>query len=114
MYYIYGLHLEGDDEIRYVGSTTQPVKRLWQHLDKGDREKVEERVKWVKENRNRIRMKILESGEDDRRVAEQRWIADLRMQGHPLLNRRRATKKHVIDAEQMRKYLDTLSRPVTK
>lgn len=108
MFYIYGLHLEGDDEIRYVGSTTQPVKRLWQHLDKRDRERVEERIGWVKENRSRIRMKILETGENDKKIVEQRWIADLRMQGHRLLNRRRATQEHVIDAEQMRKYLDQM------
>ena len=108
MFYIYGLHLEGDDEIRYVGSTIRPVKRLWQHLDNSDRERVEERIKWVKENRNLVRMKILETGDGDRRIAEQRWIADLRMKGNRLLNRRRATHQHVVTPAEMAGYLDNM------
>lgn len=31
MFVIYGLHLEGDDEIRYVGSSCNPKSRFMQH-----------------------------------------------------------------------------------
>lgn len=107
MYHIYGLHLEGEDEIRYVGSTTQPVKRLYQHTRADGHERVPERIEWVKQNNGRIRMKLLETT-SDRRGAEQRWIADLRARGHRLLNRRRATQKYAISREQMRVYLSQL------
>ena len=109
MFYIYGLHLEGEDEIRYVGSTIRPVVRLWQHLHGENQEKVEERIEWVRTNRNDLRMKLLETGTENRRETEQRWIAKLRSEGHRLLNRRRATRKYVISDSRMSKYLDQFS-----
>lgn len=107
-FYIYGLHLDGDDEIRYVGSTIQPVKRFWRHTHKYELEKVAERIAWVKANRDNLRMKILEIGEEDRGIAEQRWIVELRSKGHRLLNRRRATRRFVINPDEMESFLDDL------
>jgi predicted GIY-YIG superfamily endonuclease len=104
MYYIYGLHLEGDSEIRYVGSTTQPVTRLWQHRDARG-EKVPERIEWAKRNGGQVCMKLLETVTAEPHAVEQRWIAHLRTQGHRLLNRRRATQQHVVSRERMADYL---------
>lgn len=92
MFYVYGLHLEGDDEIRYVGSSCEPRKRLYQHLC-GD-SKNPDKDNWVAENRRRVRMKILATAaERDRRKAEQRAILECLGKGHRLLNDRRASRK---------------------
>lgn len=88
MYYVYGLHLEGDKEIRYVGSTNNPQFRLWRHLNQ---DKGESRFKkpWIRENYAAVRMKILQTVADDPRGAEGRMIAKLRKEGHRLFNVRR-------------------------
>lgn len=92
MFYIYGLHLEGDDEIRYVGSTCNPRSRLWAHL-RGE-ERNPEKDTWVSENRENVRMKILQSGiaERDRCKAEQRAILECLGKNHRLFNDRRASR----------------------
>ena len=91
MFVIYGLHLEGDNEIRYVGSTCNPQSRLWGHLrgEGGSDAKNE----WAAQNPGRVRMKILQSNvpERDRRKAEQRAIKECQNKGHRLFNVRRAT-----------------------
>jgi hypothetical protein len=93
MFYIYGLHLEGDDEIRYVGSTCEPAKRLRQHLH-GDSKNLE-KDQWVSCNREKVRMRILQSdvSERNRRSAEQRAILECLGKGHRLFNDRRASRK---------------------
>jgi predicted GIY-YIG superfamily endonuclease len=91
MFYIYGLHLKGDDEIRYVGSTCNPQSRLWAHLR--DTEKGTPKDLWVKENYTRICMKILATAaERDRRKAEQRAILECFGKGHRLFNVRSAAR----------------------
>ena len=93
MFYIYGLHLEGDDEIRYVGSTCEPKKRMVQH--KAGDSRNPEKDNWATANADRLRMKILQSGvkESDRRKAEQRAILECQGKGHRLLNDRRASRR---------------------
>jgi predicted GIY-YIG superfamily endonuclease len=63
MFYVYGLHLEGDDEIRYVGSTCNPQSRLWAHLR--DTEKGTPKDLWVKE---KLRPRSYEDSGNGRRV----------------------------------------------
>lgn len=94
MFYIYGLHLEGDDEIRYVGSTCEPNKRFQQHLYGTDNRNPTKDA-WTKTAGRRLRMKILKSGiaERDRYRAEQRAILECQGKGHRLLNERRASRK---------------------
>ena len=93
MFYIYGLHLEGNDEIRYIGSTCNPNKRFLQHLY-GHEERNPGKNEWVAANQRRLRMKILQSNvsERDRRKAEQRAILECLGKGHRLLNDRRAAR----------------------
>ncbi len=94
MFYVYGLHLEGDDEIRYIGSTCNPNGRFLQHLN-GHEERNPGKNAWVAANRRRLRMKILRSDipERDRRKAEQRAILECLGKGHRLFNARRASRK---------------------
>ena len=93
MFYIYGLHLKGDSEIRYIGSTCTPRSRLWAHLRAGD-ESNPDKEKWVKENRRDVRMKVLAhtEKESDRRRLEQRTIYKYSRAGHRLFNRRKASR----------------------
>jgi len=93
MFYIYGLHLEGDDEIRYVGSTCDPQHRLWEHLG-NHKDKNPDKAQWVADNRRHIRMRILQSNvaEKNRRKAEQRAILECLGKGHRLFNTRRASR----------------------
>lgn len=108
MFYIYGLHLEGDEEIRYVGSSVSPRKRLWQHLS-GTDERNPDKEQWVTENRGRVRMKILQSGvsEKDRRKAEQRAILECQGKGHRLFNARRASR-NCATREDVKWWLDRI------
>lgn len=100
MFYIYGLHLEGDNEIRYVGSTCDPRKRMIQHLcDLDGRNPKKEQ--WITDNRKGIRMKILQKdvSEKNRRKAEQRAILECQGKGHRLLNARRASRRAATTAD---------------
>ncbi len=94
MFYIYGLHLENDEEIRYVGSSIHPHQRLWQHLSGAD-DRNPEKGQWIAQNSGRVHMKILQSGvsEKSRREAEQRAIMECQGKGHRLFNARRASRK---------------------
>lgn len=88
LHYVYGLHLKGDNEVRYVGSTHDLQKRFWQHLNefkKRDGDKNE----WVKANRAAVCIKVLETTEGDYKDIERRWIIKLRKEGHRLFNIRR-------------------------
>ena len=93
MFYVYGLHLEGDDEMRYVGSTCNPNGRFLQHLY-GHDDHNPAKQEWVAMNQRRLRMRILQSGvaERDRRKAEQRAILECLGKGHRLFNERRASR----------------------
>lgn len=108
MFYIYGLHLEGDDEIRYVGSTCNPQSRLWAHLrgEGGSQDKNE----WVAKNKGRVRMKILQSGIPERksRKAEQRAIKECQNKGHRLFNMRRASNDIVATTADVAWWLDQI------
>ena len=91
MFYVYGLHLEGDDEIRYIGSSCNPRKRFWQHLR--DSQNNPGKWEWIQANRDSVRLKILAriEKESERRRMEQRVIYQHVSQGHRLFNERRAT-----------------------
>jgi hypothetical protein len=82
-YTIYGLHLEGDEEIRYVGSTTDPQGRLRGHL-RGD----EQKDAWTAANHDRVRMRVLQRVTADPRLAERRWAKRLAREGHRIFNQR--------------------------
>jgi len=88
MYYLYGLHLEGDEEIRYVGSTNNPQFRLWAHLNEYKRRDTPKNS-WIQANRAAVRMKILQTVENDPCSAEKWMITGLRKAGHRLFNVRR-------------------------
>lgn len=91
MFYIYGLHLEGSDEIRYIGSSCEPRKRLHQHLSGDSNNHAKDT--WVAQNRARVRMKILATADKrNRRKAEQRAILECVGKGHRLFNDRRAAR----------------------
>ena len=107
MFYVYGLHLEGDEEIRYVGSSCNPQHRLFQHLSGNT--KNPEKDEWIAQNRPRVRMRILQSdvAERDRRKAEQRAILECAGKGHRLLNDRRAAR-HAATTEDVTWWLDYL------
>ena len=93
MFYVHGLHLEGDDEIRYVGSTCNPKSRMKQHLSHDD-QKNPEKYAWIQAHAGRVRMRMLQSNvaERDRRKAEQRAILECLGKGHRLFNERRASR----------------------
>ena len=93
MFYVYGLHLEGDDEIRYVGSSCEPRKRFKQKLADRHDAKNPDKAAWVAQNRSRVRMKILATAaEREHRDAEQRAILECIGKGHRLFNDRRASR----------------------
>ena len=93
MFYIYGLHLDGDDEIRYVGSTCNPNARFLQHLYGHDGHNPRKQ-EWTQKNQQQLRMKILQSdvSETDYRAAEQRAIQECSNKGHRLFNARAAAR----------------------
>jgi hypothetical protein len=104
VFYIYGLYLEGDEEIRYVGSSCEPHKRLRQHLC-GD-SKNPAKDTWIAENRPRIRMRVLATADErNRHKEEERAILECRGKGHRLLNERRASRK-AATAEDVAWWLD--------
>lgn len=108
MFYVYGLHLEGDNEIRYVGSSCNPKQRFFQHLCEHSG-RSPDKEKWVADNRRNVRMKILQSNiaEKDRRKAEERAIMECRGKGHRLLNVRCAAR-NVATTEDVTWWLDRL------
>lgn len=109
MFVIYGLHLEGDDEIRYVGSTCNPRSRFFQHKT-GYEQRNPAKDEWVKANKRRLRMKILQSDipEKDRRKAEQRAIKECQNKGHRLFNVRRASNDIQATTEDVTWWLDRI------
>jgi hypothetical protein len=108
MFVIYGLHLEGDDEIRYVGSSCNPKSRFMQH--KAGDSKNPAKDEWIAKNRPRVRMKILQSNvaERDRRKAEQRAIMECQGKGHRLFNARSAAREIDVTAKEVSWWLDRL------
>lgn len=87
-FYIYGLHLEGDSEIRYVGSTKRRLEvRLWGHINEPKRR---DGVKndWIRANPGRVRIKVLQTVEDDPKGAERKMVTEMIGKGHRLLNER--------------------------
>lgn len=106
MFYIYGLHLEGDEEIRYVGSSCEPRKRFRQHLHGDSRNPAKDG--WIAENRPRVRMKILATAaECNRCKEEERAILECRGKGHRLFNERRASRR-AATAEDVAWWLDRI------
>lgn len=108
MFYIYGLHLEGDDEIRYVGSTCNPKARFIQHRTGDGHNQAKDA--WIAANLPSVRMVILQSNitERDRRKAEQRAIKECQNKGHRLFNARRATNSIAATPEDVTWWLDRI------
>lgn len=62
-FYIYGLHEDGSEEIRYVGKTIAPQKRLMEHLRIKDGQVLTHKDEWIRhclQNGKSVIMKILE------------------------------------------------------
>lgn len=97
VWYIYGLHLNGSDEIRYIGSTVDVQHRYEQHLQNPTKS-----IKgWVTDNRMAIRIKVLAQVQDDHLGQERRFAQEYHAKGHRILNDRqprRSTKKEREDS----------------
>jgi hypothetical protein len=111
-HYIYGLHLEGDNEIRYVGSTLEPLKRLWAHLNELEDTRNKAKNAWVRDNRPRIRMTVLEAIDGDYKAVEKSYIIKLRKEGHRLFNIRRPRRSTQKERQAaVMGWLDVLDKP---
>jgi hypothetical protein len=88
-FYIYGLHLEGDNEIRYVGSTKRnPTKeRFYGHMNEW-KVRGGPKNEWIKANADRVKVRVLQVVERDHRLAERVMIEKLHKDGHRLFNER--------------------------
>lgn len=94
-WYIYGLALRGDWEIRYVGSTKDLQKRFCGHMNEW-KARDGDKNEWVKANLDRVEIRLLEVVKSDRKLAERRMAQKLYAEGHRLFNirrPRRLTKK---------------------
>lgn len=99
--WIYALRERGNDEIRYVGASVNPVVRLRSHLSNGSSaaKAVSAWAKEVKKRRSEVELICLEEipargrRQGDRHPdvieAENRWMVRLLDEGHDLLNVRR-------------------------
>lgn len=101
MFYIYGLHLEGEEEIRYVGSSKDITRRFWGHLNEY-KTKDSDKNTWVKENKERVRVKVLQEVVNDHKLAERKMIDKLQRQGHRLFNVRHP--RRLTSEERMKVY----------
>ena len=95
MFYVYGLRLMWEDEYRYVGSTKDMDKRLYQHFHDAENNpelRNRELKQWLNENgAERVVMDVLDEVEGgDYRAVEQTWIARLSADDHRLFNIRMA------------------------
>ncbi len=112
---IYALADPRDDSIRYVGCSSDPAKRLREHLrSKADNN--EEKMAWIAELRDASmlpRLVILEEVEDSQRAweREDRWILYHLHGGEPLTNWQ-ASFEHLAKAV-LETELDYLSAPLS-
>lgn len=95
--YIYGLHEDGSDEIRYVGQTIAPETRLTQHLNT-NQDVTQDKLNWVKDCLSRgaaIKMKIIEECDSDSATErEKHWIKHY-FSGGKLVNRQTHNRRQV-------------------
>lgn len=80
MFYIYGLRASSSDEYRYVGRTTQPNKRLYEHRTmtaRGNAYLNPRLADWIDATAEALVMDILEAAPRFGRQHEQRWIDKL-------------------------------------
>jgi hypothetical protein len=93
--YIYGLHEEGSEEIRYVGQTKHPRERLNNHISGGEGIDSNPKRQWLTDciSRNaQVHMEILETCASDIAVErEQHWIDYYGEKGHALTNKAKAS-----------------------
>lgn len=86
--FIYGLIDPRTDELRWVGKSDDPQRRMLQHMARHTG--TAPRIAWFRELRDRgidPRVVILEEvATSDWQDAERRWIDDMRDDGHQLLN----------------------------
>lgn len=102
-WYIYGLHLEGSNEIRYVGSTVNVAARYSRHMTKPHPSIAE----WVGRNRGKVRVMVFEAVDNDPRGKEYACCAKLRAKGHRLLNDRRPRRIRRSERQQaMKRYMN--------
>jgi predicted GIY-YIG superfamily endonuclease len=95
--YVYGLRIVGTDEIRYIGHSTKPRRRLRTHIVHDQRHYTEANPAlglWLDEAGDGLRMVILE--ETTKELAREREEAQIRHHmtaGHRLLNVRAAARR---------------------
>lgn len=85
-WFIYAL--ADSEEVRYIGWTVDPRRRLRRHLDTAKTGKLH-RECWIRsvvQAGGQIQMYVLEEGEGDWAEAERRWIAHYREMGARLTN----------------------------
>jgi hypothetical protein len=81
-WYIYGLYLVGESEIRYVGSTVEPAHRFYEHMH----EPMLSIKDWLAGNEEQLRITVLKVVDRDRLGEERKMIGTLLRDGHRLLN----------------------------
>jgi len=91
MNYIYALKDPRDNEVKYIGKTSSPRRRLTEHLsqsslNKYPQTKVKEWIKEVKALGLKPIMSVLESVESNWQSQEKFWINQFRENGARLLN----------------------------
>lgn len=85
---VYALCQSGSEEIRYIGSTTNPVKRFLDHRRNGHGPEIKE---WVESVNKSIEMTILETvSKSKARTSEETQMRHYEKLGHRLLNKRAA------------------------
>jgi hypothetical protein len=94
-WYIYGLHLDGESEIRYVGSTRNPQHRFYSHIHT----QLVSTKKWLHGKEDRLRIKIFEVANEDPRGRERLIATQLFIQGHRILNIRRPRRMNKTEKE---------------
>lgn len=86
---VYGVRTLGSGEYRYVGQTTlSTTKRMSQHLKAAKSGRKTAFYDWLRktDHWHIVPLELIWTSLDDLGEAEKRWIADLRAEGHRLLN----------------------------
>lgn len=86
---VYGVRTLDSSEYRYVGQTTlSSTKRMSQHLKAAKAGRKTPFYDWLRKTPDAhiVPLELVWTSLDDLGEAEKRWIADLRAQGHRLLN----------------------------
>lgn len=107
--YIYGLIDPDTREVHYIGATTEPERRLTEHLSPSLR-KSKERAKWImgllSQDKKPELIVLRESNDINWKEDEARCIEEYRNQNAPLTNSQKGGEGGVSEAH--RRYLDAM------